>query len=202
MTSSYTDLIAVLIDLFSVISDLTSQTDPVDDLFTLFFYDPVISLHTYWNVYGQFCGPWPYYKDWPPGQFVDFVPVTLRPYYKDWSPGHLLTLFLWPCHLTTKIDLLDSLLTLFLWPYDLIIPTYFIDDLLSFVTDVVREQVVTVPHQFQHLIMVLGPLSRVLKWHRSNQHMHYIKLRLFMSLHALGSSAIKMRHKSSLLYTV
>ena len=114
----------------------------------------------------------------------------------------LLTLFLWPCHLTTKIDLLDSLLTLFLWPYDLIIPTYFIDDLLSFVTDVVREQVVTVPHQFQHLIMVLGPLSRVLKWHRSNQHMHYIRYRLFMSLHALGSSAIKMRHKSSLLYTV
>lgn len=38
-----------------------------------------------------------------------------------------------------------------------------VDDLLSFITDVVGEQVVTVPHQFEHLIMVLGPLCRVLQ---------------------------------------
>lgn len=38
-----------------------------------------------------------------------------------------------------------------------------VDDLLSFITDVVGEQVITVPHQFEHLIMVLGPLCRVLQ---------------------------------------
>lgn len=51
-------------------------------------------------------------------------------------------------------------------PFDLItvhIHSDLVDDLLSFITDVVGEQVVTVPHQFEHLIMVLGPLCRVLQ---------------------------------------